>query len=551
MRETGYPSKDRIHLKNIPRALLHPRIPICSMLVLFEKINKGHMDEIAIITKKRQYTKQEIADGARQLAQAMLYTGIKPGQKIVLITNNCVEGIMLQLAANAIGVAVALLDPLSEPKTVLADIRLHSPVAAVFSTTKAVLYELASKRPAINSLYLIDQKTAKYPRFLTFDEFMQLGKHGSENKTKRSILRNILNNKPLLFLQTSGSTSGKPKVLPFTNQAICASLIYASNSTGTKTRDKSVNRVLCLAPYQHGYGWMPLFVNLIGGNTVILAPGVTPKDIGQYYIFQPSYIYGSPLILKHFMEETPEDVDLSFLVAFFCSGFAIPEEWFKEAEEYFSRHGSQAEIRNNYGISEGLCIGTFSDGIPHKPGTSGKFYVGPEWLIVDEDLNEVKYEQPGELIVAAKSLCQGYFGDPVATKEAFISRGGKVFYRTGDYVSLARDGYVSFLGRKKRFFQPIGVADKVNCEDIEHALTSSELVENCAVVVARDAKGIEGAKAFIVPSSPKDPSKMEAEIRQTIAKVLRDYQMPREIVFIDDLPLLNSGKIDYKKLETM
>ena len=100
----------------------------------------------------------------------------------------------------------------------------------------------------------------------------------------------------MVYLKTSGSTSGKPKTLPFSNRAIFAALIYAANSTGTKTRDESVTRALCNAPYQHGYGWMPMFVNIMGGNPVILA-GATAKDVAGDYKLKPSYIYGTPLTL--------------------------------------------------------------------------------------------------------------------------------------------------------------------------------------------------------------------------------------------------------------
>ncbi len=353
--------------------------------------------------------------------------------------------------------------------------------------------------------------------------------------------------KPMVFLKTSGSTS-KPKTLPFSNRAIFAALIYAANSTGTSTRDESVTRALCHAPYQHGYGWMPLFVNIMGGNPVILA-GSSVEDVAKYYKLKPSYIYGTPLNLKQFMEHTPEDADISMLTAFFCAGAAISEEDYQEGINYFRSHNCQAEIRNNYGISEGLCIGTTSDHVPHKEGTIGKFYVGPEWLLVDENGTEVKYGEPGEAIVAADSLCQGYYHDPEATAKSFIKRDGKTFFKTGDFLTLYGDGYVSFVGRKARFFFATGVTDKVNCETIEQAISSLDVVDQTAVVVTPDNAG---AKAFAVLENGIQPGpETRQHILESLSTQLKPYQMPRTIIFVDELPLMESGKVDYKLLETM
>jgi acyl-coenzyme A synthetase/AMP-(fatty) acid ligase len=237
------------------------------------------------------------------------------------------------------------------------------------------------------------------------------------------------------------------------------------------------------------------------------------------------------------------------LTAFFCAGAAISEKNYQEGIAYFRAHNCQAEIRNNYGVSEGLCIGTTSDHIPHVPGTVGKFYIGPEWLIVDEDGKEVKYGEIGEAIVSSASLCQGYFNDPQATEKAFIKRDGKIFFKTGDYLSLREDGYVTFVGRKLRFFLADGIFDKVNCETIEEAIDSLRYVKQCAVIVTPDGTG---AKAFVTLDDGYLPIKETKKyVLSDLERSLKSYQMPREIVFIDKIPLMESGKVNYKLLEKM
>lgn len=540
---TGYPSIDKTHLQGIPEEKLHPEILPASMLATFSKINDGHFEELAIEVDDKSYTKQMLKDDAVKFAGWLLENGLKAGDIIIIVAPNSYGGIVANFGANAIGIKVAIIKPITkeeldlfyeeldrfhpqmilfydEPADWISETRSFADYAKVWLTAKSQGF-----RDAIDSISI------------SFEIIMREIEKNSISAT----------DEPMLYLKTSGSSS-KPKTLPFSNRAIFASLIYAANSTGTTTRDQSVKKALCQASYYHGYGWMPLFVNIMGGNPVILA-GPTPDDVANYYKLKPSYIYGSPLTLRQFMELTPEDADISMLVAFFCAGASLHEKDYENGLKYFQDRNCQAEIRNNYGISEGLCIGTFNDNIPHVPNTAGKFYIGPEWLVVDDDGNEVKYGEVGQAIVAADSLCQGYFGDEELTKEHFFMRDGKTFFRTGDFLSLDESGYVSFIGRERRFFMIEGIFEKFNCETIEDAISELDGVYQNAVIVTPDETG---AKAFVV-LNPDASSKYSSEedFRKALSNFLTGYQMPREIVFVDEIPMMSSGKVDYKLLETM
>lgn len=548
---TGYPSIDKIHLQGIPEEKLHPKIYPLSMFATFMRINGEHLDEESIEENGKIYTKRNLRDDIIKTAGAFLELDLKGGDKIAIATPNCYEGIVATFAANAIGVKVAMFRVYDEenPQVFLDELKDHQPrLVILYDKSAKWAAEIDAQTSCLKDFLVIapsDAETKKYYDFRNTIDSVEI----PVDEIVKEIEAHSLADKdePMLYLKTSGSAS-KPKTLMFPNRAIFAALIYAANSTGTSTRDKNVTRALCIASFQHGYGWMPMFVNIMGGNPVVLV-GSTPEDVANYYKLKPSYIYGSPLALKQFIEFTPENADISMLTAFFCAGAAISEKNYQEGIAYFRAHNCQAEIRNNYGVSEGLCIGTTSDHIPHVPGTVGKFYIGPEWLIVDEDGKEVKYGEIGEAIVSSASLCQGYFNDPQATEKAFIKRDGKIFFKTGDYLSLREDGYVTFVGRKLRFFLAEGIFDKVNCETIEEAIDSLRYVKQCAVIVTPDGTG---AKAFVALDDGYLPIKeTKKHILSDLERSLKSYQMPREIVFIDKIPLMESGKVNYKLLETM
>lgn len=546
MNKTGFPSIDKIHLQGIPEEKLHPEILPISMMATFLKINGEHLDEIAIEANGETYTKRMLKEDIIKFAGTLLKNGIGEGDKIAIVAPNSYGGVVAVFGANAIGVKVVILKPIDETniQPFYEELDIHKPKMVLFYSKSAAWMSAVQSYARYVKLFLaaepIDPYTKGYFGFrsaidntpISLEETMQeIEKHSFSESDE-----------PMLYLKTSGSSS-KPKTLPFSNRAIFAALIYAANSTGTDTRDESVKKVLCQASYYHGYGFMPLFVNVMGGNPVILA-GSAPEDVAKYHKLKPSYIYGSPLTLRQFMELTPEDADISSITAFFCAGAALHEKDYEDGIKYFREHGCQAEIRNNYGISEGLCIGTVNDHIAHVSGTAGKFYVGPEWLIVDTDGNEVKYGEIGEAIVSAASLCQGYFGDEEATKKAFFTKDGKTWFKTGDSLSLREDGYVTFVGRNLRFFIAEGVFEKVNCEVIEEAISKLDAVYQSAVVVTPDETG---ATAFVVLKDGVIVD--EQDLRSDLAKLLQSYEMPREIVLVDKIPVMESGKVDYRLLE--
>lgn len=546
MAKTGYPSIDKTHLQGIPEEKLHPEILPISMFATFMKVNDGHFEEMAVETGDEIYTKQMLKEDIVKFAGWLLENEVKAGSKIMIVAPNSYEGIVATFGANAIGVKVVVVKPIvrEEAELFYEELAAHQPEVILFYDEPA---EWLDKTKIHTNNWLIARPSNSHTQFRFRDAINSISI--SLDIIMKEIEKHSIStdDEPMLYLKTSGSSS-KPKTLPFSNRAIFAALIYAANSTGTDTRDQDVKKVLCQASYYHGYGWMPLFVNLMGGNPVILA-GPTPEDVANYYKLKPSYIYGSPLTLRQFMELTPKDADISTLTAFFCAGATLHEKDYEDGIKYFREHGCQAEIRNNYGISEGLCIGTVNDHIQHIPNTAGKFYIGPEWLVVDENGDEVKYGEVGEAIVSAASLCQGYFGDEKLTKEHFIMRDGKVFFKTGDFLSLGENGYVTFVGRERRFFIADGVFEKVNCETIEEAISKLDEVYQSAVIVTPDETG---GRAFIALNpglSTEDFT--ENKLREALSGLLIDYQMPREIVFIDKIPMLESGKVNYRLLEKM
>lgn len=514
-----------------------------NMFQTFLLINRHSMDEVIIGRAGRTMTKQKLKCEIELAMKGLAILGLKSGDVLMLHMPLLIEGVVLTFAANALGIKVAYANFEGTDQEFIAERqKYHAKIVAKYQEARV-------GRPRGVHFYRIVADMSFWAS--SYDALLTLAASANV-KLRSQKLQNLVSRRELIYLQTSGSTAVRPKGLPFTNSNIFHTLLFAAKSTGTTTHSEEVDKALCILNFRHPYGWMPLFINLMGGNRVELAVGATAKDIGEWYRTRPSYIYGTPQFLREFIRETPKDADLSFLRAFFCAGDKTEEELFVQFREFCAQHGAtQAEIRNNYGVGELLCVGTTSDGIPHRAGTSGKFYQGPTWVIVDEDLNPVPTGTVGEIIVHSKTMIRHYFQNEEETKKVFVKFNGKRFFRTGDYASVDADGYVTIVGRKKRFYIPRGSTDKVNCETIEQALLSiTELVADCAVIIYALEDGSKSSCAFVVtkPDIPESDATRD-RIFAWLRRLLRPFQLPTRIEFLSELPYMPSGKVNYIKLE--
>lgn len=551
---TGYPSIDRIHLKGIPESKLHPTIASASLFGAFEAINATSMDDGKTLIERRDQslTKRQFEAKIFTTSAGLLGLGFSAKDTLVIYTPNLIESMVVTFAANAIGLKIAYANfdkPLSHAIETLNDHNAKLLVTADLSEAglRTVFKQVSSLKLVLDvtSTDLADSQSCR----LTCAALKRAATTISSNQVRSVIMEQMSSEAEAFFLQTSGSTANAPKILPFTNRNVIAALTYMTNGTNQTTNDQILKKGLCILPFNHPYGWAMIVANLIGGNHIELVTDDSLNHIGEWHQKRANFIYGTPQILRELIAKTPPDADLSPLKAFFSAGLKTEEELFEQAERFFRAHGSTAEVRNNYGMGETLCIGTTSDGVLHRPNTCGKPYPGLELYIVDEDLREVKYDEPGELLVWSQSMVTHYFGNPTETAQSFIPFRGKQFFRTGDIGSLSRDNYLTLLGRKKRFYQPRGANDKVNCETIETALGQIDSIAESAVTIYKLADGSESSAAFVVlQPNIKSADEARAAIFTSLSQRLRKFELPTKLVFMDSLPYLASGKINYQFL---
>jgi fatty-acyl-CoA synthase len=199
-------------------------------------------------------------------------------------------------------------------------------------------------------------------------------------------------------------------------------------------------------------------------------------------------------------------------------------------------------LYNYYGQTElgplATCLGP-ADQLT-RPGSAGLPVVNVETRVVDDDMNDVRDGEVGEVVHRSPQLTAGYYKDPVKTGEAFA--GG--WFHSGDLATRDADGFITIVDRKKDMINTGG--ENVSSREVEEALYRHDAVAEVAVVGVPDPKWIEAVCAIVVPrtGAALEAEELIAHARTTLAP----FKVPKRVVFVAELPKNPSGKILKREL---
>jgi acetyl-CoA synthetase len=185
-------------------------------------------------------------------------------------------------------------------------------------------------------------------------------------------------------------------------------------------------------------------------------------------------------------------------------------------------------------------VGNCTDIMPARPGSMGKPYPGHNVEPVDASGSPMPDGEIGELAAQRDDpvFFLGYWGKEEATREKFIGD----YWSTGDLGYRDADGYLWFVGRKDDVISSAG--HRIGPGEIEDCLIKHEAVAQAAVIGSPDDLRGEIVKAFIILAEGHTPSESLARnIQQSVKQRLAAHEYPREIEFVESLPMTTTGKI--------
>jgi len=256
-----------------------------------------------------------------------------------------------------------------------------------------------------------------------------------------------------------------------------------------------------------------------------------------------------PTALKLMMKAFPRprehfDVNLRSIMS---AGEAVGTTVFAWAQEALG-----VTINEMFGQTEmNYIVGNSHAQWPAKPGSMGRPYPGHRIAVIDDSGNPVPQGEPGE--VAIHRVAPDGTADPVFFLEYLNNTEGTRrkytgdWCRTGDIATVDADGYLWYQGRADDMFKVAGY--RVGPSEIENCLVKHPAVANAAVVPSPDEVRGNVVKAFIVLAPGFAPSSaLENDIAAHVRQHLAPYEYPKEIEFIDALPMTTTGKVQRKVL---
>ncbi|SDG75268.1 long-chain-fatty-acid--CoA ligase [Pelagibacterium luteolum] len=346
--------------------------------------------------------------------------------------------------------------------------------------------------------------------------------------------------KDVAVQQYTGGTTGTPKGAMLSHANIAANMSQIDAWGDGLFYPPS--KIVAVLPFFHIFAMtVCMNVPLCSGAQVVMLPRFEMKPfLALMKRTRPNVLPAVPTLLHALATKSTATAELLAPIEVAISGGAgLPNE----TREAFSKK-SKAILAEGYGLTEASPVVTCAAlRVPSKPGSIGLPLPGTDVRFVNlEDADtEVPYGERGELVLKGPQVMLGYYADEAATREAFNARG---YLRTADVGYLDEDGYVFLVDRIKDLIICSGF--NVYPRAIEDAIYRHPAVDETNVIGVKDEYRGEAPVAYV--KLKEGQSLDEATLKTFIKDHLSKLEMPREIIFRDELPKTMIGKLSKKDL---
>lgn len=533
----------------VPRTL---RVPEVTLVHYLETAAQRYPDKAALVFAERELTYRELAAESLALAGFMQKRlGIQKGDRILLISQNCPQFVLVYLAALRIGAAVVPVNPMST----LSECRYYAQDsgAAVAFVAQDLLaqvqpmlgIELQSVVVHSYTGGLTSLGVASLPDAMRYalEPIQAPGLYSLAEALHAAEVLQPVNIQPddLAVLPYTSGTTGHPKGCCHSHRTV-----LASNVGSQVWRGLHADAVfLGVAPLFHMLGMQNgLNMPLTLGATVVLMPRWDAAQAVELVERYRVTAWAAPpsMVMGFFAHAATRNTDLSSLVLLSGGGAAMPEAVAKMLQAQFGLFYNEA-----YGLTETAAFLHANPVARGKRQCLGMATQGVESRIIDpQTLQELPQGEVGELVTRGAQVMQGYWRNPQANLDAFIELDGHRYFRTGDLALVDEEGYFFMRDRLKRMINASGY--KVWPAEVENTLYEHPAIQEACVIAIPYATRGESVMALLVRKPGQEGLTAEdfiAWCRQQMAV----YKAPRIVRFLDSLPKSGTGKILWRQLQ--
>lgn len=514
-------------------------------------------------------TWNEVSDMIDTCAAAMVACGVKKGDRVTICAPNMPQCIVAIYAVNKIGAVASMLHPLSVKSEAEYAVKLvgakfafcfdvsekafdgmditlvKCPTAYYFpKTLMGTIYKMGYKKK-------IKGKTAPANVTTKYDwaDFLKLGKQYIKENGVPETQGGAYDTAAIMM---TGGTTGNPKGVMLHNDAI-NSLSYELFDVIEDKFDVDTDCMLTALPVFHGFGFaLCMHVSMLAGIAQSLFPQFDARmcssAIKKYHI---NFVFGVPdFFEKVYKAGYLKGVDMSTMKLIGSGGDVVPYSLTEKMDRLLKENGAGVHFVSGYGLTECVTVCTFTD--PHREAPQGCIGIPCyriETMTVKPGTTEEVKGEDGELCVYGPTLMQGYYHDEEETNKVLVKHDdGKVWLHTGDMCFIDEKGDIYYRQRLKRVYKISGYL--VYPSFIEESFRVMPEIYDCCVI-GKEYNGKTALKLFVVKNKKfknDDDETLIAKIKEFGLQNLSKWSVPREIVFIDELPRTKIGKVDFKKL---
>jgi long-chain acyl-CoA synthetase len=478
-------------------------------------------DRAALAEEGTSWTYGELDRSVADVAAALKSLGVRAGDRMIIVSENCIALAALLLAASRIDAWAIVANPRLSPRE-LDQIRDHSGARRMFLTPEV------SREAAAH----VERYGAEVRQL---GPFKAIGVGALNEATAAEPVEKDPAKQVAVLIYTSGTT-GTPKGVMLTHE----NLLISAKTTADFRRMEASDKVYIVLPISHIVGISLLIMTLMAGGTVRLVSKYDPAALAKAIAGEGiTILNGVPATYQRLLEYKAvaglKQLERGSLRLIAVAGAPLDLDLKSRVEREFG-----LPLSNGYGITEcspGISGVRFD--APRGDQAVGTLLPGVEARVRTIDGIPVGNGEVGELHVRGRNVMRGYYRAPDLTAKAIDSEG---WFNTGDLARFDGD-CLYIVGRTKEMIIRSGF--NVYPAEVEAVLNSHKDVVQSAVV-GRAVDGNEEVVAFVqlMQGSRVKPS----DLMSFVGPQLTSYKRPSEIIVLDALPATSTGKILKHKL---
>ncbi|MES0883393.1 long-chain fatty acid--CoA ligase [Roseibium sp. SCP14] len=483
----------------------------------------------------------ETARRVAQLAHGLKRLGVQPGDRIATLAWNGYRHFELYYAISGIGAICHTINPrLSAEQMIYIVKHAEDRLLFVDLTFVPILERLAAHLPkdlrfiimtdrahmpetSLESVFCYEDLLDGQPEEIDWPEF-------SEDQAAG-------------LCYTSGTT-GEPKGTLFSHRS---TVLHAFSMCVTipKILREGI-RILPVVPLFHVNAWgLPYAAPLSGVSMIFPGSALDGKSLFDLMDREKVYsAWGVPTVWHGLLNEITQRGRLPEGLGDIVVGGSAASRSLIEAFESRS-----VNVCHAWGMTEMSPLGTqcnlpsemdllaFDERIDRKQ-SQGRRVFGVDMKIVDDAGIRLPHDggTPGHLYVRGNTITSGYFNNDEASRPVFDGEG---WFCTGDIATIDPDGFLNITDRSKDLIKSGG--EWISSLDLENIVMSHPGVANCAVIAVPDEKWDE--RPLLIVQTKEDAQPQKQDLLDLLAERIAKWQLPDDVVFVDELPLTATGKV--------